>query len=65
MAIEIKAIEQVVSHHLKGLKAFGEEYKTKHSIVVSLDPKPRILDGISILPWETFLKRLWAGELLK
>ncbi len=65
LAIEIKGTEQVVSHHLKGLKAFGEEYKTKHSIVVSLDPKPRILDGISILPWETFLKRLWAGELLK
>ena len=62
--IEVKATEQAASHHFKGLKAFGEEYKTKHSIVVSLDAKPRVVDGITILPWETFLKRLWAGEII-
>ena len=65
VAIEVKGTEQVMSQHLKGLKAFREEYKTKHSIVVSLDAKPRIVDGILILPWETFLKRLWAGELVE
>lgn len=64
VAIEVKATDQVVSHHLKGLKAFGEEYKTKHTLVVSLDPRPRVVDGISILPWETFLKKLWAGEIV-
>lgn len=64
VAVEIKGTEQVVPHHLKGLKAFREEYKTKHSIVVSLDAKPRLVDGILILPWETFLKRLWAGEIM-
>lgn len=65
VAVEVKGTEQVVPHHLRGLRAFREEYKTKHSIVVSLDAKPRIVDGISILPWETFLKRLWSGELIR
>jgi predicted AAA+ superfamily ATPase len=63
-AVEIKGSEQAASHHLTGLKAFREEYKTKHSIVVSLDAKPRIVDGIAILPWETFLRKLWAGEIV-
>ena len=64
VAIEVKGTEQVASHHCKGLKAFGEEYKTKHSIIVSLDAKPRVVNGIAILPWGTFLKRLWAGEII-
>lgn len=64
VAVEVKGTEQVGSQHLRGLKAFGEEYKAKKSLVVSLDPKPRILNGISILPWELFLKRLWTGDIL-
>lgn len=64
-AVEVKATDMAASHHLKGLKAFAQEYKTKHLIAVTLDPKPRVLDGISILPWETFLKRLWAGDLIR
>ncbi len=64
IAIEVKGTEQAESHHFKGLKAFAEEYKTKRSIVVSLDPKPRIVNGIEVMPWEIFLKRLWAGEII-
>ena len=64
VALEVKGTEQAAPHHLRGLKAFGEEYKTKHSIVVSLDPKPRLVNGVTVLPWEIFLKRLWAGEII-
>ncbi len=64
VAVEVKGTEQATPQHLKGLKAFGEEYKTKHSILVSLDSKPRLLNGITVLPWETFLKRLWAGDFI-
>ena len=65
VAIEVKGVDPVAGHHLKGLKAFKEEYTTKKSIVVSLDPKPRQLDnGITILPWKHFLDKLWTGELL-
>jgi len=63
-AIEVKGTEQTTPPHLKGLKAFCEEYKVKHAIVVSLDPKPRIADRISILPWKVFLQKLWSGEII-
>lgn len=63
VAVEAKATERVAPQHLRGLKAFREEYKTRRSIVVSLDSRPRVVDGIDILPWETFLRRLWSGDI--
>lgn len=63
-AVEIKGCELVSPHHLRGLKAFREEYKLKNCIVVSMDPKPRLVDGISILPWKIFLEKLWSGEII-
>lgn len=66
IAIEVKGVDQVTGHHLKGIKAFQEEYTTKKAIVVSLDAKPRQLDnGITILPWELFLQKLWSGALIE
>lgn len=64
VAIEVKSSKNVAGHHLRGIKAFREEYKTKHSIVISLDPKPRLSNGIWILPWEEFLEKLWDGEII-
>lgn len=65
VAIEIKGTEQVNKNHLSGIKAFKDEYPAKKYIVVSLDPKPRIVDGINILPWELFLKKLWNNEIME
>jgi predicted AAA+ superfamily ATPase len=64
VSLEVKGTEQASYQHLRGLKAFSEEYKTKRSILISLEAKPRVVDGTMILPWETFLKRLWAGEII-
>jgi len=64
VAIEIKATEQANTRHLKGLKAFAEEYETKKLILVSNDPLPRFVDNILILPWKLFLERLWGGEII-
>lgn len=64
VALEVKASKNVGQHFLRGLKAFGEEYKTKRNIVVSLDPKPRLINGIHILPWKEFLEKLWADEII-
>jgi predicted AAA+ superfamily ATPase len=64
VAIEIKATEQAHTRHLKGLKAFSEEYETKKLILVSNDPLPRLVDNILILPWEVFLEQLWGGEII-
>lgn len=64
-AVEVKAVEMVTDGHLRGLKAFMEEYKAKSAIVVSLEPKPRRVYGaVDILPYKIFLERLWSGELI-
>ncbi|MBI5625189.1 MAG: ATP-binding protein [Elusimicrobia bacterium] len=64
LAVEFKATRQVAERHLKGLKALREEGAVKDFVVVSLDPEPRRVDGIRILPWTKFLDALWRGTLL-
>ena len=64
VAIEIKSCEEVQSRHLKGLKAFSEEYPQARLIAVSLDPNPRRMNGVEIYPVADFLKKLWNGEII-
>ena len=63
-AIEVKAKEPVGERDLRGLRALKEEALLKHYIVVSLEPRPRTVDGIRILPWQDFLEQLWAGAFV-
>jgi predicted AAA+ superfamily ATPase len=65
IAVEVKGVEQAAGHHTKGLRAFRDEYTTRHTILVSLDAKPRRAGPLWILPWEVFLQKLWADELFK
>ncbi|MEW6117522.1 MAG: AAA family ATPase [Nitrospirota bacterium] len=60
-AIEVKAKENVSAQDLKSLRALAEEKKFKRYLCVSLDPRPRTLGGISILPYRKFLNDLWNG----
>lgn len=64
IAIEIKSTDEVKSRHLKGLKAFQEDFPHAKAIVVSLDKYPRILNGVEIIPAEIFLKALWDSEII-
>jgi uncharacterized protein len=65
LAIEIKSTDLVQDKHLKGLRALKEEGLFKNYLVVSLDPSQRkTSDGIEVLPWQVFLKRLWEKKLL-
>ncbi len=64
VAIEVKATKQVNHRHLKGLKSFEEEYKVKKLILVSNDPYQRQIGGIMLLPWKTFLDKLWEGKII-
>lgn len=64
-ALEVKGVEEVLPRHLSGLKAFCQEYTPKNAIVVSLDKRPRRIGKINILPWKTFLNRLWNNEVIK
>jgi predicted AAA+ superfamily ATPase len=64
VAIEVKGSKNINSSHLKGLKAFMEEYPVKKALVVCNESLPRIVDGIEILPYSVFLERLWAGKII-
>lgn len=65
IAIEVKSTGQANPTHLKGLRGFKEEYATRRSILISLDPNPRKTeDQIEILPWRIFLEQLWGGEII-
>lgn len=65
VAIEIKATELAQDKHFKGLRALKEEKLIKKYITVSLDKTKRVTkDGIIVFPWETFLKKLWKGEII-
>lgn len=65
IVIEVKSTTLANANHLKGIRSFNEEYKTKTSIVISQDSQPRITDdNIHILPWKIFLEKLWAEEII-
>jgi len=63
-AIEIKSSPSIVSSHLKGLKAFKEEHPDCRLIVVSLEEKPRLFNGVEVWPATDFLQRLWNGKII-
>ena len=59
-AIEVKSCNEVQNRHLKGLRAFGEEYPELKRICLSHDKQPRKTDdGIVILPVEEYLAGMW------
>jgi predicted AAA+ superfamily ATPase len=64
VAVEVKGTDMVNDHHLRGLKSFCEEYPVKKAIVVSMDPRPRQMGAIEVLPWALFLDQLWSGKLI-
>jgi predicted AAA+ superfamily ATPase len=63
VAIEIKSSKEVNSRHLKGLKAFSDDFPEARKIVVSMDINKRIMSGIEIIPVNEFLKMLWNNEI--
>jgi predicted AAA+ superfamily ATPase len=64
LAIEVKGTRRVHEGDLRGLATLGEESRVRHAVVVSLERAPRRIGrGIEVLPWRTFVERLWAGDL--
>ena len=62
LVIEVKAKKAIAHRDLKGLMALREEALMTHYVLVSMEPMARQVDGITILPWQEFLARLWDGE---
>ncbi len=63
IAIEAKATEHMDGKWLKPMAVLGEELPLKTKWVVTLEPRPRRVGDVDVLPWKVFLDRLWAGEI--
>ncbi len=63
IAIEVKAKATIASEDLKGLRALKEENKLRRYYLVFMGERARNEDFIEVLPVQTFLKKLWAGDL--
>lgn len=61
-AVEAKAKENVSPQDVKSLRALAEEKKVKRYLCVSLEPRVRNLDNVTILPIKEFLDSLWNGH---
>jgi predicted AAA+ superfamily ATPase len=64
-AIEVKGTARVHEGDLRGLRALRQSHRTRLALVVALEKQPRHLeDGIEVLPWRSFVDRLWSGALV-
>ena len=64
VAIEVKSADHVVSSDTKGLKAFSEEHPDAKQILLSMEERPRMLNGIEVWPVTQFLQGLWNRKWL-
>ena len=66
VAIEVKGSAQVRPGELKAMRAYMDEHRPRHAIVVCNEGAPRQTnDGIRILPWHRFLELLWSDEIVE
>lgn len=64
VAVEVKGSAHVRDRELLPLRAFVQEHRPQAALVVSTEPAERAVGGIRIVPWKSFLSRLWAGEII-
>ena len=63
LAIEVKASQTVRTRDLRGLRAFSEEGPFPYKIIVSLEPRPRLIENqFLVLPYKDFLNKLWNKD---
>jgi hypothetical protein len=61
-AVEVKAKRNISALDLKPLRALAEEKKLKRYLCVSLEPRRRNLENVTVLPFRDFLEALWSRE---
>jgi predicted AAA+ superfamily ATPase len=61
-AVEVKSTHTVSTRDLKPLRALVEEGLLRRHLCVSLEARPRTVEGVTVLPWRDFLTALWADE---
>lgn len=63
VAIEIKSVEEVLPRHIKGLKAFAEDYQESRTIIVSMDTFSRRIGNIECVYVLDFFRLLWTDGI--
>ncbi len=63
VVLEFKSAEQIKDSFLDGLRAFQEEKFPAHYYLISRSKAEGFRDGIQLLHFETFLEKLWVGEI--
>ena len=61
VAVEVKS--RVRSGDLRGIRAFVAEFAPRKAIVVTAEADRRRVDGIDIMPYDEFLRMLYAGDV--
>ncbi|MBI4861312.1 MAG: ATP-binding protein [Candidatus Riflebacteria bacterium] len=64
VAVEVKGSSRVDSRDLFALRSFCDTSRPRDAFLVCAETAPRVDRGIQIMPWQTFLERLWGGEVL-
>ncbi|MDM7916719.1 MAG: DUF4143 domain-containing protein, partial [Candidatus Eisenbacteria bacterium] len=64
VAIEVKGADRIENRDCRSLHAFISENSPRKAILVCLEREERVAGAVRILPWRTFLERLWAGEVM-
>lgn len=67
VAIEVKTSQPIEKKDIRGLIEFSKENKTERRIMVSFEPRKRMMSTdnitIEVFPIEEFLENLWAGKI--
>ena len=64
VAIEVKGASRIENRDCRSLHAFAAEHKPKKAILVCGEREERIAGAVRVVPWQAFLKQLWAGDLI-
>ena len=64
IAIEVKGTKSIRGRDLRAIKTFQSDHHPDQAIVVCNEATPRQAGAILILPWKTFLERLWNNSLI-
>lgn len=63
LLIEIKSTENVTSQDLNNLKTIGNDFNEKcEKLLLSREQYPRVINNITILPWQEGLKYIFNLE---
>jgi len=64
VAVEVKGASRIENRDCRSLHAFAAEHKPGKTILVCGEREERVVGAAHIVPWQSFLKQLWAGQVI-